>query len=85
MCVCVADMACLRVQDQNNLRDGLKHASNMLCELRTSILSPKTYYELCKCDRWPYQGHPHEIASGHLHVVPRVASAADAPCGMLQI
>jgi vacuolar protein sorting-associated protein 35 len=28
--------------------DGLKHASNMLNELRTSLLSPKSYYELCK-------------------------------------
>jgi len=27
--------------------DGLKHASNMLSELRTSMLSPKNYYELC--------------------------------------
>ena len=27
--------------------DGLKHASNMLNELRTSMLSPKNYYELC--------------------------------------
>jgi vacuolar protein sorting-associated protein 35 len=27
--------------------DGLKHASNMLSELRTSLLSPKSYYELC--------------------------------------
>ena len=27
--------------------EALKHASNMLCELRTSMLSPKTYYELC--------------------------------------
>ena len=28
--------------------EGLKHASKMLCELRTSVLSPKAYYELCK-------------------------------------
>lgn len=28
--------------------DGLKHCSNMLAELRTSLLSPKYYYELCK-------------------------------------
>lgn len=28
--------------------DALKHASNMLGELRTSMLSPKSYYELCK-------------------------------------
>jgi hypothetical protein len=28
--------------------DGLKHCSTMLLELRTSSLTPKTYYELCK-------------------------------------
>ena len=27
--------------------EGLKHASAMLTELRTSLLSPKSYYELC--------------------------------------
>lgn len=27
--------------------DALKHASNMISELRTSLLSPKTYYSLC--------------------------------------
>lgn len=36
-------------QDKNKLMDALKHASNMLHELRTSLLSPKSYYELCKC------------------------------------
>jgi len=30
--------------------DGLKHASSMLSELRTSLLSPKSYYELCILD-----------------------------------
>ncbi|KAG7267128.1 hypothetical protein CRUP_021778 [Coryphaenoides rupestris] len=30
----------------NKLMDALKHASNMLGELRTSMLSPKSYYEL---------------------------------------
>jgi len=33
------------IQDANT-RDALKHASNMICELRTSLLSPKNYYEL---------------------------------------
>lgn len=39
--------------------DALKHASNMLGELRTSMLSPKSYYELCilyllqPMDLWP--------------------------------
>jgi len=28
--------------------DGLKHASQMLSELRTSNLTPKYYYRLCK-------------------------------------
>lgn len=33
--------------DRSKLMDGLKHASTMLGELRTSLLSPKSYYELC--------------------------------------
>lgn len=32
--------------ENGSLRDTLKYASNMLCELRTSLLSPKYYYEL---------------------------------------
>ncbi|CAB1452933.1 unnamed protein product [Pleuronectes platessa] len=36
-----------RCLDKNKLMDALKHASNMLGELRTSMLSPKSYYELC--------------------------------------
>lgn len=32
--------------------DGLKHASTMLGELRTSLLSPKSYYELCNRERF---------------------------------
>ena len=35
-----------RALDQRNLRDGLKHASTMLGELRTSVLGPKAYYDL---------------------------------------
>lgn len=35
-----------RCLDKGKLMDGLKHASNMLGELRTSSLSPKSYYEL---------------------------------------
>lgn len=34
--------------EKNNLREALKHASNMLWELRTSLLSPKNYFSLCK-------------------------------------
>ena len=37
-----------RELDKNKLMDGLKHASDMLKELRTSALTPKNYYELCK-------------------------------------
>eukprot|EP00039_Didymoeca_costata_P001204 m.50570 g.50570 ORF g.50570 m.50570 type:complete len:795 (-) comp10679_c1_seq1:122-2506(-) len=35
-----------RSLDGTKLMEGLKHASNMLGELRTSLLSPKAYYEL---------------------------------------
>ncbi|PAA49851.1 hypothetical protein BOX15_Mlig015621g2, partial [Macrostomum lignano] len=35
-----------RCLDKAKLMDALKHASNMLGELRTSLLSPKSYYEL---------------------------------------
>ena len=36
-----------RCLESNKLMDGLKHASTMLSELRTSSLAPKHYYELC--------------------------------------
>lgn len=32
--------------DGDNVREALKNASNMICELRTSLLSPKNYFEL---------------------------------------
>lgn len=35
-----------RCLDKTKLMEALKHASNMLGELRTSLLSPKSYYEL---------------------------------------
>jgi len=35
--------------DQNNLRDALKFSSTMLGELKTSKLSPRNYFNLCKC------------------------------------
>ena len=38
-----------RCLDKRKLMDALKHASTMLGELRTSLLSPKSYYELCEC------------------------------------
>lgn len=38
--------------EKNNLREALKHSSNMLCELRTSLLSPKNYFSLCKLSRY---------------------------------
>ena len=34
--------------DTNNLRDALKYSSTMLEELKTSKLSPRNYYNLCK-------------------------------------
>lgn len=33
--------------DKGRLVDALRQASVMLSELRTSLLSPKNYYELC--------------------------------------
>ncbi|CAG9335631.1 unnamed protein product [Blepharisma stoltei] len=35
-----------RALDSNNLNEALKHASNMIGELRTSLLSPRSYFEL---------------------------------------
>jgi len=35
-----------RAIDSDNLREALKHSSNLICELRTALLSPKNYYEL---------------------------------------
>ncbi len=35
-----------RALDQDSLMEGVKHASTMLLELRTNVMSPKTYYEL---------------------------------------
>jgi vacuolar protein sorting-associated protein 35 len=35
-----------RALDSANLRDGLRYASTMLSELKTSLLSPKNYYIL---------------------------------------
>jgi len=35
-----------RAIDNDQLREAMKHASNLICELRTSLLSPKNYYEL---------------------------------------
>lgn len=46
-CIC-PDFTCS--QDKGRLMDGLKHASTMLGELRTSLLSPKSYYECCILD-----------------------------------
>ncbi|XP_071496799.1 vacuolar protein sorting-associated protein 35-like [Diadema antillarum] len=45
-----------RSLDKGKLMDGLKNASNMLGELRTSLLSPKGYYELYMsvCDELRY-------------------------------
>ena len=35
--------------DNSSLREALKHSSAMLCELKTSLLSPRNYFQLCKC------------------------------------
>ena len=45
-----------RAMDQEDLRLALKHASQMLGELRTSALSPMNYYELYMkvCDELMY-------------------------------
>eukprot|EP00040_Diaphanoeca_grandis_P038957 m.257797 g.257797 ORF g.257797 m.257797 type:complete len:803 (-) comp35728_c0_seq1:446-2854(-) len=51
-----------RALDNDRLMEGLKHASNMLCELRTSMLSPKSYYEL-------YMGISDELRHLELHLV----------------
>lgn len=37
-----------RFLDKGRLMDALKCASTMLGELRTSLLSPKSYYQLCE-------------------------------------
>ena len=44
-CFVVLTFNCL--QDQKKLMEALKHASTMIAELRTSLLSPKNYYDLC--------------------------------------
>lgn len=44
-----------RFLDKSRLMDALKSASTMLAELRTSLLSPKSYYELCKCKHQSYE------------------------------
>lgn len=41
-----------RCLDADQVMDALKSASTMLSELRTSSLSPKNYYELCKYRAW---------------------------------
>eukprot|EP01100_Stratorugosa_tubuloviscum_P011665 TRINITY_DN524_c0_g1_i3.p1 TRINITY_DN524_c0_g1~~TRINITY_DN524_c0_g1_i3.p1 ORF type:complete len:120 (-),score=43.94 TRINITY_DN524_c0_g1_i3:64-423(-) len=41
-----------RCLDNNKLMDALKHASNLIGQLRTNLLSPKNYYALyiSSCD-----------------------------------
>ena len=34
--------------DSGNLRDALKFSSTMLTEMKTSRLTPKNYFNLCK-------------------------------------
>lgn len=48
-----------RCLDKNRLMDALKLASTMLGELRTSLLSPKSYFELCEYRfQFPYTQGP---------------------------
>ncbi|KAF7283955.1 vacuolar protein sorting 35 isoform X1 [Rhynchophorus ferrugineus] len=51
-----------RALDKNKLMDALKNASAMLAELRTSLLSPKSYYEL-------YMAITDELRHLELHLV----------------
>ncbi|KAI1286921.1 Vacuolar protein sorting-associated protein 35 [Halotydeus destructor] len=48
--------------DKGKLMEALKHASNMLSELRTSLLSPKSYYEL-------YMGVTDQLRHLEMHLV----------------
>lgn len=43
--------------------DALKAASTMLAELRTSSLSPKQYYELCRFPLLPFFTHPNRSST----------------------
>lgn len=36
-----------RALDNNKIMDAINHASLMVSELRTSLLNPQEYYELC--------------------------------------
>lgn len=55
--------------DKDRMLDALKCASAMLSELRTSMLSPKSYYELCKllikCTRFLDLIYLHLFRHGH--------------------
>lgn len=55
--------------DKDRMLDALKCASAMLSELRTSMLSPKSYYELCKllieCIRFLDLIYLHLFRHGH--------------------
>jgi len=44
---CFVVLTFIVLQDQKKLMEALKHASTMIAELRTSLLSPKNYYDLC--------------------------------------
>lgn len=58
-------------QDNDQLMEGLKAASTMLAELRTSSLSPKQYYELCKAPQSGWLRPPLTFSADHPpHLVP---------------
>uniref|UniRef100_A0A0K0D4P4 Vacuolar protein sorting-associated protein 35 n=1 Tax=Angiostrongylus cantonensis TaxID=6313 RepID=A0A0K0D4P4_ANGCA len=48
-----------RCLDKGETMDALKHASQFLSELRTSELSPKYYYRLCKFFKFNFFFYPH--------------------------
>ncbi len=37
-----------KVLESGNMRDGIRYASQMLEEFQNPLLSPKSYYALCK-------------------------------------
>ena len=46
--VCQQALYMKKALDSLSLREALKHSSAMLCELKTSLLSPRNYFQLCK-------------------------------------
>ena len=75
-----------RAMDQEDVRLALKHASQMLGELRTSLLSPMNYYELYMkvCDELMYlemffREQTEKRKAGRCGVVPARAKLRQRP------